>query len=158
MALPATDPTRSIPNPSLGQRYRSLQTKADTGPEAMYHYLQVSLLSLSTVIRETHHQRTHLLICDWCSALMTCAGYMCHLPIERSLHITEGVAKHAKTSSVQVNCVGWGNTIDWPLHWPHMYTWPLWVLAADVCAEWQAAISMTLSEKPEKSRRWMVVC
>lgn len=72
------------------------------------------------------------------------------LPMERSLHVTEGVAKHAKTSSVQVKCVRWGSTIDWPLHWPHMYTWPLWVLAADVCVEWQAAISTILSKKPEE--------
>lgn len=70
--------------------------------------------------------------------------------MERSLHITEGVAKHAKTSSVQEKCVRWGSTIDWPLHWPHMYTWPLWLLAADVCVEWQAAISTILSEKPEE--------
>lgn len=27
------------------------------------------------------------------------------IPTERSLHITEGVAKHAKTSSVQAKCV-----------------------------------------------------
>lgn len=27
------------------------------------------------------------------------------IPKERSLHITEGVAKHAKTSSVQAKCV-----------------------------------------------------
>lgn len=72
------------------------------------------------------------------------------LPMERSLHITEGVAKQAKTSSVQVKCVRWGRTMDWPLHWPHMYTWPLWVLAADVCVEWQAAISTILSKKPEE--------
>lgn len=75
------------------------------------------------------------------------------LPMERSLHITDGVAKHAKTSSVQVKCVRWGSTIDWPLHWPHMYTWPLWVLAADVCVEWQAAISTILSKKPKEKIR-----
>ncbi len=78
------------------------------------------------------------------------AHKLCVLPMERSRHITEGVAKHAKTSSVQVKCVRWGSTIDWPLHWPHMYTWPLWVLAADVCVEWQAAISTILSKKPEE--------
>ena len=38
------------------------------------------------------------------------------LPIVRSLHITKGLAKQAKTSSVQEKCVRWGRTIDWPLH------------------------------------------
>lgn len=109
--------------------------------------------TFKTVARLNH---MFTMINNWCSSLMT--GYICHLPIERSLHITEGVAKHAKTSSVQVKCVRWGNTIDWPLHWPHMYTWPLWVLAADVCVEWQAAISMILSEKPEKRSKWTAVC
>ena len=64
--------------------------------------------------------------------------------MDSSLHITEGVAKQANTSSVVLKCVRWGRTMDWPRHWPHMNTWPLCVLAADVCVEWHAAISTIL--------------
>lgn len=55
--------------------------------------------------------------------------------MDRSLHMTDGVAKQAKTSSVQLKYVGWGKTTDWPLHWPHIYTLPLCVFAAEVCVE-----------------------
>lgn len=70
--------------------------------------------------------------------------------MESSLHMTDGVAKQAKTSSVQEKCVRCGSTMDWPLHWPHMYTWPLWVLQADVCVEWHAAISTILLGEGEE--------
>lgn len=89
---------------------------------------------------------------NWCFCFIVLNNKW-DLPVERSLHITDGVAKHAKTSSVQVKCVRWGNTIDWPRHWPHMYTWPLWVFATDVCVEWQAPTSTILWTKPERGRR-----
>lgn len=80
------------------------------------------------------------------------------LPMERSRHMTEGVAKHPNTSSVQLKCVRWGITMHWPLHWPHMYTWPLWVLAAVVCVEWQAATSMILLDTEEEEEEWVWCC
>lgn len=67
-------------------------------------------------------------------------------PMVSSRHMTEGVAKQAKTSSVLVKCVRCGSTMGCPRHCPHMYTWPLWVFAAEVCVEWQAAISTILVE------------
>lgn len=44
-------------------------------------------------------------------------------PIDMRRHITDGVAKQAKTSSVLVRCVRCGRTMDWPRHWPHIKTW-----------------------------------
>ena len=80
------------------------------------------------------------------------------LPMESSRHMTEGVEKQANTSSVQLKCVRWGRTTDWPRHWPHMNTWPLWVLAADVCVEWHAAISMILLGGVRELGLTMVIC
>ena len=57
------------------------------------------------------------------------------LPTDRRCHETAGVAKQANTSSVQEKWVRWGRVTDWPRHWPHMYTCPPWVLAADVWVE-----------------------
>ena len=68
-------------------------------------------------------------------------------PTDRRRHVTAGVAKQANTSSVEEKCVRCGRVTDWPRHWPHMYTWPPCVLAADVCAEWQAAISIILGSQ-----------
>lgn len=67
--------------------------------------------------------------------------------------MTAGVAKQANTSSVEEKCVRCGRVTDWPRHWPHMYTWPPCVLAADVCAEWQAAISIILVHKHTPSKQ-----
>lgn len=66
--------------------------------------------------------------------------------MESSRHITDGVAKQAKTSSVLLKCVRCGSTMGCPRHCPHIYTWPLWDFAAEVCVEWQAAISTILVE------------
>lgn len=65
-------------------------------------------------------------------------------PTERRRHVTDGVAKQPKTSSVLLKCVRWGLDTAWPRHWPHMKTWPLWVLAADVWLVWHAATSTIL--------------
>mgnify|MGYP007134268031 CR=1 FL=1 len=73
-------------------------------------------------------------------------------PTDRRRHVTAGVAKQANTSSVEEKCVRCGRVTDWPRHWPHMYTWPPCVLAADVCAEWQAAISITLESFKKNAR------
>lgn len=43
-------------------------------------------------------------------------------PMASSRHMTEGVAKQAKTSSVLVKCVRCGSTMGCPRHCPHMYT------------------------------------
>ena len=75
-------------------------------------------------------------------------------PADSRRHVTAGVAKQANTSSVAEKCVRCGSVTDCPRHWPHMYTWPPCVLAADVCAEWQAAISITL-ESVKKNARYV---
>lgn len=73
------------------------------------------------------------------------------LPTERRCHVTAGVAKHANTSSVLLKWVRWGLATAWPRHWPHIRTWPLWVLAADVWLVWHAATSTILVTKTEVS-------
>lgn len=66
------------------------------------------------------------------------------LPTVRRCHVTAGVAKQAKTSSVQLKCVTCGLVTTWPRHWPHISTCPLCVLAADVWLVWHAATSTIL--------------
>lgn len=73
------------------------------------------------------------------------------LPTERRCHVTAGVAKQANTSSVPLKWVRWGLATAWPRHWPHIRTWPLWVLAADVWLVWHAATSTILVAKGEWS-------
>lgn len=68
-------------------------------------------------------------------------------PTERRRHVTDGVAKQPKTSSVLLKWVRWGLATAWPRHWPHMKTWPFWVLAADVWLVWHAATSTILEIK-----------
>lgn len=77
-----------------------------------------------------------------------------HSPTDRRRQETAGVAKQANTSSVQEKCVRWGRITDWPRHWPHMYTCPPWVLAAEVWAEWQAAISIILGSQINAKWTW----
>lgn len=77
-------------------------------------------------------------------------------PTESSLHIMAGVEKQANTSSVQVKWVRCGEMTACPRHWPHMYTWPLWDLAADVCDEWQAAISTILFPHKQKNSTYKI--
>lgn len=102
-------------------------------------------------------------VCRHCLFLEKCAaatrtrdlGLICctrfFSPTERRRHITAGVEKQANTSSVQEKWVTCGRTTDCPRHWPHMYTWPLCVLAEEVWAEWHAAISTILDGKNHKS-------
>ena len=78
-------------------------------------------------------------------------------PTDRRRHVTAGVAKQANTSSVEEKWVRWGRVTDWPRHWPHMYTWPPCVLAADVWAEWQAAISTTLKSFKKNAHHFCFV-
>lgn len=61
--------------------------------------------------------------CAWVAVI-----FYFFLPIDTRRHITDGVAKQANTSSVLVKWVRWGRDINWPRHWPHMYTWKTGIL------------------------------
>lgn len=104
-----------------------------------------------SVVKTAEHNdpsaiRTRDLIVVFCTKFFS--------PTDRRRHITAGVEKQANTSSVQEKWVMCGRTTDCPRHWPHIYTWPLCVLAAEVWAEWQAAISTILEGRNHTSVIW----
>ena len=57
--------------------------------------------------------------------------YQYYSPTSMGLQVTGGEAKHANTSRMEWNRVSRGLHMDWPRHWPHIYTLPTWVNADD---------------------------
>lgn len=57
---------------------------------------------------------------------------MAVVPSDMGFQVTAGQAKLANTSWMEWNDVSVGEVTDWPLHWPHMYTFDVCVAAAEM--------------------------